>query len=959
MNESLLKLSMKRRRHESLRLRIIMCLSVLLLSFTLLFQDNMSKVRMELNFKSCGKWFAFDNDGFFSDSAYLTDGGSVFSGPNIYLTENKNEASDAVFSDGSVFIVNELFEGRNTLLLLGAFSDGFAEKNGIEPYEGRLPERAGEIAVELNVLRSLGLSYDLGQQVEFLIAESSDAPEITESDCYTTLRKYSFTLVGTLPRYTSLWSDGAFVLPNAVITPDEFNSIDTNKTTYNFYDLKDEYYSDPSLKSTAFIMRSLEKKTDSFIQDTGAEESIHSINRNTYLNPLWGDTKVYTVVTLLITVMSAAVSAYLMAVYLSRRRSFFLRMREIGASTWEVFRFAAYEGALSLIPSAAVTLVASYALSIPVMLAVCAVLNIGFTYVFTVKTLMLILALSSLVLVLSLFAALLVFAGRGLLEKKKPMSAACMKRLRRRKAKLGLRESLAREKIINGTRTFLMRIFTVITASLILISSMNVYREAKKYVKAKFFEPDFVCGYIGSNTEEPSIILTCEAGIKPRSDASGSRIIDKKLFTFTNEACRLNDLLTESELERIKDIPGVSDITLSTVSSIAFLDWNGKEDDPYYNAVLDKKAEQFMNRNSFYGIEPERTDMNRLKECIDLDGYMLYCYDDIDYIWNQAEPYLDKSVADKAAFIRGEQVILLIDEALYFADERSSFTDPNFMSVASHYESSENVYEKLGSFLKAGAVVTARNSINGEGASAVVSGAAPSAYVVPNTEFVSSGTLNEVQKAVSVVGSTEYLKRLMKAEGHIFGANYFRIKLDALAKTENTAKNVSRLLAQMGVMYVDYTEYQTELQKKLFESVFTYGLFAAVLTVLFLFVMKSIKHDEHIKREDRIKALLNIGAERSVIQRELNFDALKESLLVFIAVPAYSAVYLSQALIKRYSSVEDPWGAIKTFFKASGVFNGLDALGLCIMEAAVFTAFISLAVWLTGNNKLKGEDRHE
>ena len=50
------KKGLKRRKKEVARMRIIACISALLLVFLLLLQDNVNAFQMELNYKRFGRW---------------------------------------------------------------------------------------------------------------------------------------------------------------------------------------------------------------------------------------------------------------------------------------------------------------------------------------------------------------------------------------------------------------------------------------------------------------------------------------------------------------------------------------------------------------------------------------------------------------------------------------------------------------------------------------------------------------------------------------------------------------------------------------------------------------------------------------------------------------------------------------------------------------------------------------
>ena len=63
--------SLKRRKKEVRRMRVMTCLAVFFLAFSLLLQDNLGALQMELNYRNYGRWFAFDDDDVFTRYPYL------------------------------------------------------------------------------------------------------------------------------------------------------------------------------------------------------------------------------------------------------------------------------------------------------------------------------------------------------------------------------------------------------------------------------------------------------------------------------------------------------------------------------------------------------------------------------------------------------------------------------------------------------------------------------------------------------------------------------------------------------------------------------------------------------------------------------------------------------------------------------------------------------------------------
>ena len=62
----------------------MICLAVFFLAFTLLLQDNLGSIQMELNYRNFGNWFCYTNDRSFAGCKKIEKNGKAFIGSYIF-----------------------------------------------------------------------------------------------------------------------------------------------------------------------------------------------------------------------------------------------------------------------------------------------------------------------------------------------------------------------------------------------------------------------------------------------------------------------------------------------------------------------------------------------------------------------------------------------------------------------------------------------------------------------------------------------------------------------------------------------------------------------------------------------------------------------------------------------------------------------------------------------------------
>lgn len=985
----LVRLSTKRNGKASARIRLLACLAVFFLAFTLLLQDGLSAYQMEINFQNYGRWFAWSADDVFDSEAMLIRSGTVLSGSQIYLTHpvsvDENDLAEIIKEDslGNITRIKPSIKddngewlppadyitvenegaSRSTEFIVGSFSDGFAEHNNIELYEGRMPESSGEIAVELAVLRKLGLSYELGQQIVFYIANkreaSDDDPSWVSFDDTEALNidlsLTSYKLVGTIKRYTSKWNNAAYNLPSAIISEYDFRELNMNSSSFVFYDLAAGYSHDRVWETAAETKNYLESITAKKDEDdpTGA---VRAINTNAYSNPLWGSALLFKGMTWLLLAVSTCILAYLIATYLGKRRPYFMRIREIGASVSDVIKLAAGECLLSTMPIALAAIAAAYLLSLVSAALVSLLTGIRFFYTFRLSTLITVMLATAGTLVMALAAALILFAGRGIAEKKKQLSNSAAGSFRRRAEKkagkeyLGFYEILKRSRKIRRVRTAAIRLICILASAVILFSFMTVYSKLRSYRIGRLNEPDFIGDYYDYSRGYGGSQMTVYVPAHAEREHSHIVMKDTAVLKFSGGEFYSSDYaLNRTFFDELDEIPGIKSVTKDLFEGNCQATWESMDEDPFFNYCIELTENRLVSANS---INTEKTDMAELRRHIAGTYWRLLCYEDAESVWKLVGNALPKGV-DKGAFLRGEQVILAVDVTAYAASESSVGSSPNYMPMTEYWEQAEDVFNKLGTTLKPGVKLTVeKNAMDNESRlEAVIAGVIPMQSIDLEGTF-RLGTLGFDQRIFSIIGSSEFSKRMLEAEGKEPASNYFTVEVDERAESENTAKYISMLCSRYGIDYIDGTETQREDRAALIDAVSTYGTFGSILAALLIFVLNSFAAEDRSSLYEKIIRMKEIGYSNRKLRISKCLDAAKQSLWLLMSIPVYIVMFIAGFIHRIAPGLlegnEEEYSTFKKLFADKKLlFDRLTWDGMLNLLPIVIIVFLlMLSYWL-------------
>lgn len=865
---SLLFVGLRRRRGEVRRLRVMTALAVLLLSFALIFQDNMNGFTMESNYRSYGSWVFRTVGPVFEGHPYLEASGDIIRASDIFLPEpRQGSARLLVGEEQETEEVAENAEpepeisvsvddhSRFCNLSVGYLPPELAEENYIRLYEGRWPERSGEITMELAALQTLGLSFELGQEVTFYLSEPVDYSRFTEEETPTrTLRLYTFILVGTMERYSSRWLSGN-ELPGAILSKADCENIPMDLTDYTFWSLRPEYRRGDVWNFALELIDSV-KSSERYSGEDFAE------NGAAFYNPFWGNPELYRGITAVLVLLSSSVMAYLMATYLAKRRRYLLRLREIGASSLEVWRLAAAECLVSVVPTAVFALPAAYILSLAAVWAVTAISGLAWFYVFSWGTLFTILGAVAVTLTLAMAAAILIVAGRGISEKRRGISrhkaAALHRTALRREGKrpyLGFGEILRRQRRLHPLSTVLMCLASVLASAVILfcVSEIGYAYLRDNTVRAIF--PDF-SGYTYYTAEMRYVVPVKTYTNRHR------RKFDTETLKISAKTSRLNSSIPDAFFDELAENPGVESFTRDLNDSLRDVGWPGRESDAFFLGYLREYARKTVHTEHELDLESEKAPafLDELAKSV----ITIRARENSDYVWHDHTGKAPEG-AEYEAFRSGESVIVSIDKSW---KTLSRFGRNSGEAVT------EDMWESLGHSFEAGDTLTLYGK-NGE-------------------ITVTVAAVTESDSGFMTIESGPGLaSRLRELDGASGQWNNFRVTFGALADMENTAKSLSELCARYNVTYSSYTEALRESREELFRTTITYGFFAASMAILLVFVASSAQAERAARLRPEEERLRRLGAEKGRIRRERNADAFFESLRL---VPALLLMYAARMI---------------------------------------------------------------
>ena len=317
----LISVSRRRRRKELVRVSLIVFLVSFFLAAFLLYQSQMEEYENQRNIRLCGGWI-LEQPGFVTTPEalhpYVKKTGEVLGGVHVYL----NDGGDAFSNDTGMYI--------------GTLPDNMSDIGRVRIFDGRMPEGEGEIALTLGALERLGLSYELGQQIEVCYGKYYDYSELREKNMNQEYHTKQYVVTGILYNYLDLWSTGSG-MPGMIVSAEDFAALDAQKIHFGFYSLKAEYAD----------------VNPEFARTLAEGDAAMFYNSKVYDAVLWDSEVTNVWVLISVMVIGCCAMVYIIIQENRRRKSAYYLMRCIGASKRQIRAFSIQESVFTMLPAAA------------------------------------------------------------------------------------------------------------------------------------------------------------------------------------------------------------------------------------------------------------------------------------------------------------------------------------------------------------------------------------------------------------------------------------------------------------------------------------------------------------------------------------------------------------------------------------------------------------------------------
>lgn len=581
--------SMKRRKKEVQYVSIVTFVSVLFLAGIMLFQSIMNHYIFQKNLSIYGDWVVSSVEKQL-EHPYLIMEGNCTSGISL-VDEN----------------------GYDNQIVMGCASDNFSLLAGELFYEGRMPKKEDEVAMDIAALSELGYSYDLGQSVSIHYTDRDGTIKIKE-----------YKLVGIMKSFAQIWkTDSTYALPNILVTEEEFQKYGVSMHTTFFYKLNPEY---EEINTAEFVQ--------SFVSE-GDEDDAITYNSYVYENRLWGSTDVYKNV--LIALMGIAVLAitYLLAAYIGKRREAYYRYRCIGASKSQVRRMILEECVCATIPEIVFGISGVYVAAWFICRGVSYIYKIADIFLFDGKMFAVQIFVVFGVVLIAVSVAQLGINEKRLAGNTGTVKSGKYKRLRKIAGNSRYPEKtiFKRQNIIRPIQKIVSTLFSVVVCGSLIFCAYKLYDSVTESLWVLEAKKDFSFSKTGDlySYEDKSDSNT-HHGIEPMDMYTGG---------------------DEAMLEEIKRCPGIKSIECVWEDELHQLKWEGMEESPVME-ILEKNAE---------GDTALEYNMS------------LRFYENISGLRERIAKLEEAQQVDWEAFAQGEEVILFINKEFQTKDSQMEVID--------------------------------------------------------------------------------------------------------------------------------------------------------------------------------------------------------------------------------------------------------------------------------------------
>ena len=615
-------LSIKRRKKEIGFVSLVTFISVLFLAGISLFQNVMNRYVVENNYKNYGEW--------------------IFSSLDKELSHPYFASTGSCATGGVVLNKSEQTIGEN----IGYIDEGFLGLANLTFYEGRLPEKDDEIIMNLTTLAKLGYSLDLGQTIHIKVEV---VREIMEGEAIVYETEYfekDFTLVGTIRDFSTTWQyvEG-YPLPSCVMTKAAVEELGGSLYTTNFYQL-DRAYEDINK----------EEMMNKFLEEDGV-----AYNEYAYGRVVWGSQEMFEDMKDIIQLIAVLMLCYLMMSYVTKRRSWYYKLRSTGAARHQIWAMIFIEGLYGTLPWAFLGFVVPYLIGGVTCSVVSQKLDLPSIFVVDMTE-----VLGQVWTVLGIVLLVLFVACLGTSDKRLSNNSAEVTNLQLWRLKWAAhgkrnvaKRFLKRQNMRNPLQRLAMCICAVVVST-ILVTCVSVLVQKYDYY-------DLVANNRSDFSAGKGETIPGESFLYIETDWRGNKTEVEWCAYPEGVGYYSYDNGINAQLDaELNVIEGIAKRDDSMQDNFSMLDWSQKrESHPYLLAYERNKRNPFV------------SDEERWRET---EYEMRFSYniamDTYEDLKAQYPLVFERAAIDEEAFIKGEQIIVICPAVeTSYMDEEGNFTD--------------------------------------------------------------------------------------------------------------------------------------------------------------------------------------------------------------------------------------------------------------------------------------------
>ena len=850
--------SIRRRKRELRYVSAVTFIAVLFLTSVSVFQNTMDQYVTVTNYENYGEWIlsSVEDPGSrevtFRDleHPYFSKTGICRTGPGIL---------DA--------------DGEDSNLSIGTLDEALMDIGNISMYEGRMPEKDSEIAMDLPSLAALGYSYEVGQTVTVttVIYPDTETPEaagsgpagdggeeetlaeavpagdaaseeastedVPSEDAEMQVERITkdFVLTGTIKSFASNWAhDERYPLPNCIVTEGALDAMGGADYTTHFYQL-DRRYEDINAEVFA----------GSFVD----EKSACTYNSYVYRSRVWGSEEMFTAVKAVLLVITALAVGYLLISYGAGRRKWYYQYRTVGAEKSQIRTMILMEGVYGVFPWALLAQIIPHPAAAGICLAVSKLRGLPFFYEFHAGEAFLQAGVIFGILLLTILGMWLRSSDKVLVRNTQEVTENQRKRLRRCGKGSPLKSFYKRQRKMYPLRQAVRTLFAVSVCTVLIVTCNEIYSSVKRYQLVRDSRSDFSASKRVDYSYEGLAYFNGE----PVKGPAEKKVTD------------MYDGISAEGRAKLQSLIGISRLDMGISDELHRLIWDGREDSE---------------------IVRDRTGPAELGVDEPMEYFRFYeNYEDAAEKLNfQAEG----EAFDAEAFDRGKQIILTTGryEIMWENGNILSGEERRFVRETG---------------ITAGQQITVEGR-ESDGKTSVTVGA-----VVEEPEDGST----EMQDAFAyipygVIGSRALAERFAEADGRSgdLAPNTVKVWLNSQASFEATEKSMAELFTDEGMDYYSSREDIVREWNNLMNNLSIYGVFGCVILAVYLVLELNFNKSQSfsIRREHRL--LRRMGLERRSFSRMTLVYKAKQAVWLLLAVPASYGIMFAGSYYEAVKEVE-------------------------------------------------------